>query len=40
MKLTLDHIQVSDLQDTGSYLDKQDPKVVINIGKVFLQTDR
>lgn len=40
MKLTLDHIQAKDLQDTSTYLDVQDPIIQINIGKVFLTTER
>lgn len=40
MKLTLDHIQAKGLKDTSSFVDIQDPVIHINIGKVFLNTEK
>jgi len=40
MKLSIESLEVSDLQDTGSFLDPQDPSVQIVIGKHHLTTER
>jgi hypothetical protein len=40
MKLTLDHIQAKGLTDTSGMVDVQDPIIHINIGKIFLTTEK
>ena len=38
--LTLENISANDLYDSGSFLDKQDPGIIIKIGKHVLKTER
>lgn len=41
LRLTLRNIEVKDLTDLGSFLDKQDPGVVIKIGSLkTFETER
>lgn len=40
MKLKIDKLQVSELVDTGSFIDTQDPCLKIKIGKSEFITER